>query len=194
MGKELHVSTWKSTYSSAVMSHSQSVSSMKSILNFSSTLSCSSSFVCSLIPHYAKQFLMVLSLTSFQASATHVIAWRMSMPLTVYEANKSSFICITHERVNFFRYFVLKLWMIPVSSDCKGDIVFFRRKTIFILLYMSINEIGWTVALSKNKITFLLLSHFKLKGIQDLLLNFLLNPRFGIIKIRNFSKLIGHTS
>ena len=34
----------------------------------------------------------------------------------------------------------------------------------------------------------------KIKGIEDLLHNFYLHPRFGIIKIRNLSKLIGLTS
>ena len=85
--------------------------------------------------------------------------------------------------------------MIPASSGSKRDVAFFGRKTIFLLLYMSINEVGWAVTLSKNKVTFLLsFVNLKIKSIEDLLQNFYLYPRFGIIKIRNFNKLIGCTS
>ena len=41
--------------------------------------------------------------------------------------------------------------MIPAVNDCKRDVEFFERKTIFMFLYMLINEVGWTVALSKNE-------------------------------------------
>ena len=98
--------------------------------------------------------LLTLTLT-FQAFAIHAIAWRMSMLFAISETNKSSFICAITIHINFFRYFVLKLWMILASSGCKPN-VFFVRKTIFLLLYMSISEVGWTVALSNTKITFLL--------------------------------------
>ena len=53
-GKELNVSTSKLTYSSAVMSYSESASLLKSLLNSSSTMPSSSLLVCSIIPHLAK--------------------------------------------------------------------------------------------------------------------------------------------
>ena len=46
--------------------------------------------------------------------------------------------------------------MIPASSGCKRDAAFFGRKAMFKLLYTSVNEVGWTVALSKKRITFFL--------------------------------------
>ena len=41
------------------------------------------------MPHLAKQFLIVVSETSLQAAATHVIAWKMLTSLAISDALQS---------------------------------------------------------------------------------------------------------
>ena len=76
-GWKLEISLPKSIYSSAVKWFSASfisVSSLNSSAKSSSNSDASFSTTCCSMPHFAKQFLIAVSETSFQAAATRVIA------------------------------------------------------------------------------------------------------------------------
>ena len=60
---------------------------------------------------FRKQFLIVSVITSFQALATYSMGCRTSICFSISESSKSSLTRATTYRINFFRYFDVKLWM-----------------------------------------------------------------------------------
>ena len=110
---KLEISLSKSIYSSAVKSYSASfisVSSLKSSENSSFNSDSSFSTLCCTIPHFAKQFLIVVSETYFQGAATHVIPWGMSKSLAISDALRSFEILGITWRNKFFLIFYLEVF------------------------------------------------------------------------------------
>ena len=110
---KLEISLSKSIYSSAVKSYSASfisVSSLKSSENSSFNSDSSFSTLCCTIPHFAKQFLIVVFETSFQGAATHVIPWGMSKSLAISDALRSFEILGITWRNKFFLIFYLEVF------------------------------------------------------------------------------------
>ena len=61
-----------------------------------------------------------------------------------------------HNARAIFWYFTLELWILT-SNGYKREVIFLGRKAIFMLLYFPTRISGCTVALSRNRITFLFL-------------------------------------
>ena len=61
-----------------------------------------------------------------------------------------------HNARAIFRYFTLELWILT-SNGYKREVIFLGRKAIFMLMYFPTRISECTVALSRNRITFLFL-------------------------------------
>ena len=131
----------------------------------SSSISIKSSFL--IIPHFSKQFFIVVPVTSFHASWAHRMAISMFTSLIICVAEEYSLILASTYLTSLFLYFTLKFWIILASSGWKLKDVFLGRKIIFIYKNESIIDFGWHVALSRIKTTFLCSSNsFLLKRVS----------------------------
>ena len=84
LGHQWSVACFNIKIGISVMSLPECTASLiKSASNHPSNLSSSFSNVCSLMSHFLKQVLIVFSVSSLQAAATHVIAWRMSIAFSM---------------------------------------------------------------------------------------------------------------
>ena len=90
------------------------------------------SSLSALMLHFSKQFLIVMLVTSFHASCSHQIATITSTPLKTFVADASSWMLASIFLKSLFQYLTLKFWMIPASSGCSLEVVFFGKKLIFI--------------------------------------------------------------
>ena len=85
-----------------------------------------------LMLHFSKQFLIVKLVTSFQASCIHQIAAITSTPLKIFVADASSWMLASTFLTILFQYLILKFWMMPASSGCSLEVVFFGKKLTLI--------------------------------------------------------------